>query len=72
MSLLVLTRALLLLIWDSEIMNVETETVIEVGKWASIANHVRANRIEYLLLVGILHLVGITNKAYSHVSGVCL
>jgi hypothetical protein len=53
-------------------MNVESETVIECGKWASVANHVRANRIEYLLLVGILHLVGITNKAYSHVSGVCL
>lgn len=72
MLLLVLTRELQLYLWDSEIMNVESETVIEVGKWASIANHVRANRIEYLLLLGILHLVGITNKAYSHVNGVCL
>ena len=58
--------------WGSDHMKVEAETCIEVGKWASIANHVRANRIEYLLLIGILHLVGITNKAYSHVSGVCL
>ncbi len=47
------------------------ETVVEVTKWASIVNHIRCNRIEYLLLVGILHLVGITNKAYSHVQGVC-
>lgn len=49
-----------------------TETVVEVGKWASIVDHVRNNRIEYLLLIGILHLVGITNKAYAHVSGVCI
>ncbi len=50
----------------------QTETVVECTKWASAINHLRSNRIEYLLLIGILHLVGITNKAYSHVSGVCL
>lgn len=48
------------------------ETVVEVTKWASIVNHLKNNRIEYLLLMGILHLVGITNKAYNQVSGVCL
>ena len=48
------------------------ETVVEVTKWASLMNHLKNNRIEYLLLVGILHLVGFTNKAYSQVSGVCL
>ncbi len=50
----------------------QTETVVECTKWASVMNHLKNNRIEYLLLVGILHLVGATNKAYSHVSGVCL
>ena len=48
------------------------ETAIEMGKYASMINHIRNNRIEYLLLVGLLHLVGITNKAYSQVQGVCL
>ena len=53
-------------------MNTKIETVIEVTRWASIADHLRNNRIEYLLLMGILHLVGLTNKAYNQVSGVCL
>jgi len=50
---------------------VEPETVVECTRWGMAANHLKNNRIEYLLLVGILHLVGITNKAYSHVQGVC-
>ncbi len=58
--------------WGSDIMDAKVEAAINAGKWASVVSHVRANRIEYLLLVGILHLVGATNKAYSHVSGVCL
>ncbi len=49
----------------------DTETVVECGKWASIMSHVKNNRIEYLLLVGLMHLLGATEKAYSHVSGVC-
>ncbi len=48
------------------------DTAVTVTKWASIMNHVRNNRIEYLLMVGILHLIGATNKAYSHVQGVCI
>ena len=49
----------------------ESETAIELTKWASLMNHVKNNRIEYLLCVGILHLVGLTDKAYAHVQGVC-
>ena len=48
------------------------ETAIEVTRWASIVDHLRNNRIEYLLLMGILHIVGLTQKAYAQVSGVCL
>ncbi len=53
-------------------MKVEAKTVMEATKWATCVNHLKNNRIEYLLLVAILHLLGITHKAYSHVSGVCL
>ena len=53
-------------------MNTKIETAIEVTKWASIVDHLRNNRIEYLLLMGILHIVGLTQKAYAQVSGVCL
>lgn len=48
------------------------QTAIEVTKWASIVNHIRNNRIEYLLLVGLMHIIGVTNKAYSQVQGVCI
>jgi hypothetical protein len=48
------------------------ETVMNVSKWATAVEHLRNNRIEYLLLMGILHIVGLTNKAYDQVSGVCL
>jgi hypothetical protein len=52
-------------------MNTELETAVTVGKWASIVDHIRNNRIEYLILVGLLHLIGVTEKAYTQVSGVC-
>ena len=67
-----LTRESLRFQWGSDNMTQTTETVIAVSKWASFVDHVKNNRIEYLLMVGILHLVGITNKAYTHVQGVCL
>jgi hypothetical protein len=50
----------------------EGQTVVEITKWASMMNHLKNNRIEYLLCVGILHIIGITNKAYDQVSGVCI
>lgn len=52
-------------------MKVSMETVVEAGKWASIANHVKNNRIEYLVLALIAHIVGLTTKAAEHASGVC-
>jgi hypothetical protein len=50
----------------------EGQTVLEITKWASMMNHLKNNRIEYLLCIGILHIIGITNKAYDQVSGVCI
>ncbi len=47
------------------------ETVVEAGKWASIVSHVKNNRIEYLVLALIAHMIGLTAKAQEHVSGVC-
>jgi hypothetical protein len=48
------------------------ETVIETGKWATFVSHVKANRIEYLLFLGLMHIAGITTKIYSQVDGVCI
>ncbi len=47
------------------------ETVVEIGKWTSICNHVKNNRIEYLVIALIAHIVGLTSKAAEHASGVC-
>ena len=38
---------------------------------ASVISHIRNNRIEYLLLVGISHLLGLTDRLWTHASGVC-
>ena len=53
-------------------MNSQIETAIGISKWATFVDHVRNNRIEYLLCTGILHLLGITTQAYEQVSGVCI
>jgi hypothetical protein len=51
---------------------VAQETVKQTLTAASVVNHIKNNRIEYLLCVGIAHLLGLTNTAYGYVNGVCL
>lgn len=51
---------------------IQKEQVVAGAKWASVIDHIKNNRIEYLVCVAILHLVGATNKLYSQVEGVCI
>jgi len=37
----------------------------------SVLNHLKNNRLEYLLCVGLLHLMGVSDAVISRVSGVC-
>lgn len=53
-------------------MNEPASTAVTIGKWAMIISHVKNNRIEYLLCLGIAHILGLTTSAYSQVQGVCL
>ena len=53
-------------------MNAEAEQLVASSKWVSFVDHVRNNRVEYLLAMGLAHLLGLTSKAYGHVSGVCI
>jgi len=48
------------------------ETVVEVSKWASLVNHIKNNRIEYLVLVLMAHTLGLTQRVLDQTSGVCL
>ncbi len=46
-------------------------TVKDAVTTASLISHVKANRIEYLLLVGLLHLLGISDRIFAQATGLC-
>lgn len=48
-----------------------TETVIATSKIVVILDHIKNNRIEYLLLVALGHLVGATAFLSEKAAGVC-
>jgi len=50
----------------------KVETAVSTGKWAALVSHVANNRIEYIGLMIILHLVGVTDKILEQTNGVCL
>ncbi len=49
----------------------EIETVKEAVTTASLLNHLKNNRIEYLLGVALLHLLGVSDRLLGQLSGVC-
>lgn len=48
-----------------------TETAIATSKIVVILDHIKNNRIEYLLLVALGHLVGATAFLSEKAAGVC-
>ena len=48
-----------------------TDTALTLGKGAVMLNHLKNNRIEYLVLVLFSHVLGLTDLALSKASGVC-
>ena len=51
---------------------ITTETVKGVVTASSVLNHLRHNRIEYIAITILLHLLGATNYAFDKASGVCV
>jgi hypothetical protein len=51
---------------------INPETVKSVVTASSVISHLRNNRIEYLALTILLHLIGATNYAFDKASGVCV
>lgn len=47
------------------------ETVKEAVTAASLLNHLKNNRIEYLLGMGLLHLLGVSDRLLAQLNGVC-
>jgi len=50
---------------------IETETVLATAKVATALDHLKNNRIEYLMVLLISHFFGITDIVISQVNGVC-
>ena len=47
------------------------DTCVKVTKGAAALNHLKQNRIEYLVLVVFSHMLGLTDLLASKASGVC-
>ena len=47
------------------------EAVVTASKVVVVLDHIKNNRIEYLLLVALGHLVGATAYVSERASGVC-
>ena len=50
---------------------VTADAVQKAVTTASVLSHIKNNRIEYLLLVGISHLLGLTDRLWTQASGIC-
>jgi hypothetical protein len=48
-----------------------TETVVTTTKVLTAIDHLKNNRIEYLLVLLLSHFFGLTDSLIAHVSGVC-
>jgi hypothetical protein len=49
----------------------QIDTCVKVGKASAALNHLRQNRIEYLVLLVFTHMLGLTDLVVSKTSGVC-
>jgi len=61
-------------LWGSDIMTVPqatTEVITSGVKVASAITHLKNNRIEYLLLLGLLHILDFTSIVLDKAQGVC-
>ena len=53
-------------------MEAPIETVKDAVTARSLLNHLRENRIEYLLVVLVAHLLGVSDRILASTSGICL
>jgi len=47
------------------------ESVQKAVTTASVISHIRNNRVEYLLGLGLLHLLGVSDRLLAQMNGVC-
>jgi len=49
----------------------DAETVKEAVTTASVLNHLKNNRLEYLICLGLLHALGVSDRLLAQMQGVC-
>jgi len=49
----------------------ESETAVQAGRVAMIAQHVRENNIAYLVGCLIAHQMGLLDKVFTYGTGIC-
>ena len=54
-----------------EVDGTAVDGAMKVGRLAIAMDHLRNNRIEYLVLLVFSHMLGLTELAISKASGVC-
>ncbi len=52
-------------------MSAPVDNAIAVSKFAIAMDHIKNNRIEYLVLLLLSHMLGLTTKAFDYGTGVC-
>jgi hypothetical protein len=52
-------------------MESQTEQIVEVVKTASLVNHLKANRLEYLLVCLLANTLGVFDSLGTQLNGVC-
>jgi hypothetical protein len=53
-------------------MNAATETIVTSSKMAMVMDHLKNNRIEYLVVLLFSHVLGLTTQVLDRASGVCM
>ncbi len=48
------------------------ETVVTASKMAMVMDHLKNNRIEYLVVLLFSHVLGLTTQVLDRASGVCM
>lgn len=49
----------------------ESETAVQMGRAAMVAQHVRQNNIAYLVGCLIAHQMGLLDKVFTYGTGIC-
>jgi hypothetical protein len=49
----------------------ESETVVQTGRAAMIAQHVRENNLAYLVGCLIAHQMGLLDRVFTYGTGIC-